>query len=246
VSTVPRRRRAVQITRIVVDFGLPLAAYYGLRLAGVGVYVALLVSALLSAASGLVSLIRDRRFDGISGYMTVMMLGSVVVSFVSGGARFLLARGALLTGVTGVWFIASLWARRPLAYLFSRPLLEGRLHWPSEWESLWDRSPRFRRMWRVSSVLHGIGALLDASARVVMAYTLPPDVVPALSTALYAVTTVVLITVNTVYYVVCGVYDRRSAIYRLEPRPGDGSDRVCVGQPLADRRPEESARRPMT
>src|SRR5665811_765994 len=81
------------------------------------------------------------------------------------------ARGALLTGVTGLWFIASLWGRRPLAYLFSQPLLEGRFRWPRDWDGLWDRSPRFRRMWRNSSLLWGIGTLIDAALRVVMAYT---------------------------------------------------------------------------
>ena len=134
---------------------------------------------------------RTRHLDGMATYATTMMVGSVGVSLWAGSPQFLMAKGALLTGVTGVWFIASLWAERPLAYLFSRPLLEGRFHWPARWDELWERSPRFRRIWQVSSVLFGIGTLLDAAVRVVMAYTLPPDSVPALNTALYVVTTAV-------------------------------------------------------
>ena len=60
-------------------------------------------------------------------------------------------------------------------------------------------------MWRVSSVLWGVGTLADAALRVVMAYTLPVDVVPALGTALYSATAFVLIVVNNVYYVVVRV-----------------------------------------
>lgn len=86
--------------------------------------------------------------------------------------------------VTGACFIASLAGRRPLAYLLSQPLLEGRFRWPQRWDGLWARSPRFRRMWRVSSVLWGVGTLTDAALRVVTAYTLSPDLVPARGTAL--------------------------------------------------------------
>jgi intracellular septation protein A len=226
------------VIRVAIDFGLPLAAYYGLRMAGAGVYVSLIAGSLLSATSAAVSLVRDRRLDGLAAYMTVMMLGSVGVSFLFGGTRFLLAKGALLTGVTGVWFIASAWSSRPpLAYLFSRPLLEGRFHWPDRWDELWERLPRWRRMWRISSVLFGIGSLLDAAFRVWMAYTLSPDKVPALSTALYIATSVVLIVINSVYYIVSGVYFPRSALYGgtassatdCAPQPTEAPDGAATG-----------------
>jgi hypothetical protein len=146
-----------------------------------------------------------------------MVLCSVVVSLWSGSTEFLLARDGVLTGVTGIWFIASLWARRPLAYLFTKPLLQGRLRWPKDWDGLWEASPRFRRMWRISSLLYGIGTLLDAMLRVVMAYTLPADTVPALSIALYAATTFVLIVVTNLVYISFGVHDRRSKLYAGVP-----------------------------
>lgn len=75
-------------------------------------------------------------------------------------------------------------------------------------------------MWRVSSVLFGIGSLLDAGLRVWMAYTLAPDEVPALSTGLYAATSIVLIVGNGVYYIVSGVYNPTSSLYRTAALPG--------------------------
>ena len=124
----------------------------------------------------------------------------------------------MLTGVTGIWFIASTWlAKRPLAYLFSRPLIEGRLGWPGDWDGMWTRAPAFRRMWRVSSVIWGIGLLVDAAVRVWMSYRLPPDTVPALAQLLYGVTTVVLIVVTNIWYFACGIHRRSSALYLGSP-----------------------------
>ena len=137
---------------------------------------------------------------------------------ISGSEQFLLAKGAVLTGVTGIWFIASTWlAKRPLAYLFSRPLIEGRLGWPGDWDGMWTRAPAFRRMWRVSSLIWGVGLLLDAAVRVWMSYRLPPDTVPALAQVLYGVTTVVLIVVSNIWYFACGIHRRSSALYLGSP-----------------------------
>ena len=68
-------------------------------------------------------------------------------------------------------------------------------------------------MWRVASVAWGIGTLLDAVLRWVMAYRLPIDVVPALSIALYAVTTIVLFIGTNVYYVLSGAMWWSSPLY---------------------------------
>ena len=198
-QTAPRPGRLA--LRLLVDVAVPLALYYGLRAAGTSVYLALLVSTVLPAISALLPLLRGRRVNGLALYMTTMLLVSVGVSLLAGSPRFLLAKEGWLTALAGVWFLASLRARRPLAYLYSRPLLEGRFGWPRDWEDRWEHSPRFRRMWRTSSVLWGIGTLGDSALRVVMAYTLPVDEVPALGTALYAVTSGVLLVVTNVYYV---------------------------------------------
>ncbi len=201
------------LVRVAVEFGVPTAVYYGLRAASVDIFFALLIGAVVSAVIAAVPVIRHRRLDGMATYVTVIMVAGVGVSLLAGSTQFLLARGALLTGITGLWFLASLWRRRPLSYLFSQPLLEGRFRWPQHWDELWERSPRFRRMWRVSSALWGIGTLADAVLRVILAYTLPPDVVPALGTALYAGTSVVLIAVTTIYYASAGIYNPNSALY---------------------------------
>ena len=212
------RRWVVPALRVGGGLALPSVTFYLLRLGGVGLYASLVASTLVSAVPALVDLVRGRRPSGLSTYVTAMTLGGLVVTLVPGSTRFLLARESIMTGVTGVWFLASTRGSRPLAYLFTRPLVEGRFRWPDHWDQLWEVSPRFARMWRVSSVLFGVGLLLDAALRVVLAYTVSPDLVPALGLALYVVTLVVLNVVVNVYYLRCGVHDPRSPLRRGDAR----------------------------
>ena len=208
------RRWVTTALRVGAGLALPSVTFYALRLAGVGLYLSLVVSTLVSAVPALVDLVRGQRPSGLSTYVTAMTLGGLVVTLVPGSTRFLLARESIMTGVTGVWFLASTRGARPLAYQFTRPLVEGRFRWPDHWDELWEVSPAFARMWRVSSALFGIGLLLDAALRVVLAYTVRPDLVPALGLALYVLTIVVLNVVVTVYYIRCRVYDPRSPLRR--------------------------------
>lgn len=208
------RRAARVAVRLAAGLAVPTLLYYVLRAAGMPVYGSLLVSTLVSAAPGLVTLVRERRVDGLSAYFTAMMLGALVISLIPGATRFLLAKEAVLTAVTGVWFVASVRAERPLVYLFTRPVLQGRLRWPDDWDAAWRQAPGFRRMWRVASVIWGVGLLLDAGIRVVMAWTLPPDDVPGLATALYAVVIVALNLITHTYFTLCGVHRPGAPVYR--------------------------------
>ena len=213
---LPQRMRRVSgiALRIAVGLAVPTALYYVLRALGCTIYVALIASTLLSTLPALYSLVRHRRVDGLSTYFTAMMLGGLAVTLVPGSTRSLLAREAVMTAVTGLWFLAGVRARRPLVYQFTKPFLQGRLRWPDQWDQLWEVSPRFRRMWRVASVLWGIGLLTDATLRVLFAYTLRPDLVPVLGLGLYVATVVVLNVVTNVYFVLCRVHDPRSPLRR--------------------------------
>ncbi|MET8047190.1 VC0807 family protein [Streptosporangium sp. NPDC005286] len=212
--SAPSGRRT--LLRLLADLLVPAALYYVLRSAGMSVYLSLLVTSVVPAAMGTYTLVRERRVDGLSVFMTAMMVLGVGASLISGNERFLLAREGWLTAAVGLWFLASLRVGMPLTFLFSRPLLEHRFPvrgTGETWDVLWERIPRFRRAWRVTTVLWGAGTLLDSAARVVMAYTLPVDAVPALGTALYAGTSITLMVIANVYFATVGLFDRRSAMY---------------------------------
>ncbi|MGI5271225.1 VC0807 family protein [Nonomuraea sp. CA-218870] len=201
---------------VAVNLGVPLVIYYGLRAAGVGVYLALLADTLVSAAFTGYKLLRERTLDGLSAFFTAMLAVAVVVALVSGDERLLLAKEGWVTAAAGLWFLASVRMSRPLAYLFTRPLLERRFPiGPARepWEVYWERLARFRRLWRVSSVIWGVALLLDAAARVALAYALPVDAVRVAGTLLYAAATVVTMLVTNVHYALSGLFNGWSSLY---------------------------------
>lgn len=111
---------------LAVGVAVPLVVYYVLRWAGAGVYAALLASAAASGLPAGVALIRKSTVNLVATYFSLMSFAALLLAFVPGSTRFLLARDAVLTAATGGWFLGSLWRRRPLTFVLTRPLLEGR------------------------------------------------------------------------------------------------------------------------
>lgn len=198
LPSASRRSPSSGLSAIVIDVLFPLALYYVLRAAGASVYLALLLGAIAPALRTLAGLIATRTVDGLGTFMLTTMLVGVTISLIAGNPRFLLAKEAWVTAVTGGWFLISARSRRPLAFVFARSLLEGRRVFANQpWDALWER---FHRTFRISSVIWGVGMLADAALRVLFAYTLPIDVVPAVTTALFPVSFVVIALIDQINY----------------------------------------------
>jgi hypothetical protein len=210
-QTRPRRGRPAWLRPGLLWFAFdllaPTALLYVMLWRGSSLYVALLASASVSAVSALVSYRRGMGNQRFAPYMLAMTLAGFAIALVTGSDRFLLAKESVLTAMVGLWFFGSIWAERPLTYQFTRPMLEGRMSrvGPS-WELLWEREPGFRRSWRTSSLIWAIVLLIDAVLRVVMAYTLPVNAVPALQTGLMIATTLLMQVVTWVYYWKSGLW----------------------------------------
>jgi hypothetical protein len=196
-----------QLLTLGLDLGAPIVLYYGLSAAGVSNLVALGVGAAVPGIGSAVKIVRERTLDQLAVIVMTTMLASIGVSFLTGDTRFILAKDGWMTGIWGVWFLVTARSRRPAAFIFTRPLLEGRRAFTDEsWDSLWDRSPTFRRVWRVSTSMWGLGLMVDAAIRVAMAYTLPVAVVPGLGGALWPATFVALQVITNVYYHHAGLW----------------------------------------
>lgn len=199
---------------LVAAIALPPALYYVLRAWGVEIYPALVVVALASGAPAIYSLIRRPRGSSmITTYFSLVSLAAVLLAFIPGSPQFLMARDSIITASTGCWFLYSLRSDRPLVYVLTRPLIEGRMHWPGGWEKHWAAAPRFRRMWRISTLAWGLGFFVDAALRVYFAYNLAPDAVPAVTTAMYLGTNAVLIVGSNVFYIASGIFNPHSRLF---------------------------------
>jgi hypothetical protein len=203
----PRQKLPVALGLMAVNIGASVALYYVLRALGLSSLLALTADAVFSAVSTGWSLVARRRLDPLNSLVVVTIGISILVAVFSHSPRFLLARDGLLTGVWGVWFVASAVAGQPAAFVFGRMFLEGRsVFTAGSWDDLWATNAAFRRIWRTASVIWGCGMLADAAVRIVMSYALPINTVPALAGLLWPVTFVLIQIVTNAYYHWAGLW----------------------------------------
>jgi hypothetical protein len=200
---------AFTILIAIADIVVPIALYYVFRAAGSSELTSLLISSAAPVVSFAVQGLVLRRLDGFAIFIGAVLALNIVAALTSADPRTLLARDGWITGLAGLFFLATLWTQRPFVFSIARPLCEGRLGPPGEdWDSVWDRFPLFRRVWRVLTVIWGVGLVVDAVIRLVFAYTLPIDIVPASNGIQYFVVYAVLQVISQVYF-------RRSGLMRL-------------------------------
>ena len=214
---VPVAAERHALRTMIIDMVAPVAVYYAARALGGTVWVALIAGGIVPAIGVVTGLLNRRRAGAMGILILAALAASTALSLVSGSPRALLARDGLTTGTWACYMYLSLLARRPATFVVSRPLLEGRRIFDPpgrawvrpasmSWDEIWERVPRFRRIWRVCTVIWGSAILADAVVRVVMAYTLPIGLVPALGSALWPVTFIALQFVTNVYFARSGFW----------------------------------------
>jgi hypothetical protein len=180
-----RRRLLVQL---VLDVLVPLVLLYLLRQAGASVWLAAVVGGAIPAARALASLARGR-VDVLGLVVLSLFVVGAGVAYLAGDPRIVFAKDGWLTGMLGIWVIVSLWMRRPFMLHLGRVIatVKKGAESAAAWERRWCDEPRFRRDVRLVSWVIGLVLLADAVVRVVIAYTLPLDVVPVATTVQYVV-----------------------------------------------------------
>lgn len=174
------------ITSFLVDMVVPLGLYYGLRAFGVNQWLALVIGGVLPIIRVGNTLIRDHKLEVLSVCTLSVVVCGTAIALLTGDVRLLLARESYLTAILGCWILGTLrFARRPFIFTVTTKVLPEQT--ARSWHRDWVRSPEFRRVMRLLTVGWGAAFLADALARVIMAYTLPIDVVPIAGAALLAV-----------------------------------------------------------
>ncbi|MEV4740738.1 VC0807 family protein [Streptomyces sp. NPDC049555] len=181
--------RRYALKQLLFELGLPLACYYGLRAAGVSQWGALLVGSLLLMPWIGYGMVRRRRIEGMAVFTLVVLVIGSLMTLVTGDPRTLLVRDSWLAGLVGLWVLGTLPTRSPFMLTAFRPLIVAKVGEDGfrQWRAQWEANPLFRRRIRVITAVWGTVLTLDAGVRVVLALTLPVDLVPTVSTVQWLV-----------------------------------------------------------
>ncbi|MEU2441366.1 VC0807 family protein [Streptomyces rubradiris] len=194
---------ADHVKPLLIDIAAPLGAYYLCKDAlGTSTLTALALSSVVPAVRTVAGVVRERRINALAVLILAVNAVSLVLSFVSGDPRLMLAKDGAVSSTVAVGILFSVVLGKPMMSAVVKPfLVKGD---PAR-EAAWGRlasgaaagSERFRRKERLFSVLWGGGLLLECAARVAGAYTVPVDTMVWLGT-------VVVVVVLTAAFLVSG------------------------------------------
>ena len=169
-STAPKDGRLRSIAMIAIfDIAAPLVAYGLLRSAGLTAVTALLLSGVFPALGVTIGAIRNRRLDVIGALVLAGIVVGTILGLVSHSPRLLLVEGSVPTGVFGLVCLGSLWTRRPLMFSFALEFTGPDTASGREMTRLWQYDG-YRRIFRIITVVWGLGFLAEAAIRVIIVY----------------------------------------------------------------------------
>ncbi|MGW7527775.1 VC0807 family protein [Streptomyces sp. NPDC054783] len=166
---------------LLLDVAVPLGSYYLLKDAfGMSTFAALAWSSVVPALRTVWGLVKERRTNALAGLILVVNVVSLLLSFVSGDPRLMLAKDSGVSSVVAFGILASVWLGKPMMTAGMKPfLVKGDEAREAAWERLVSgasvRSAAFRSKEKAFSVVWGLVLLAECVARVVGAYTIPVD-----------------------------------------------------------------------
>lgn len=164
---------------------VPLAVYYLVRSRVHGDAPALMIAGAPAAGWVLVEWVRKRRVDPIGLIVLFGFVAGMVASVALGGSAFVLkVRDSAFTALFGLACLVSLTWRRPAMFFIGRALSAG--NDPEKvraYDELYEM-PTAPRTFALITACWGVGLLVEAGLRVVLAVTLPTGLFLATSPVL--------------------------------------------------------------
>jgi len=140
---------------------------------GYGDTKALIASALPPLLWSSCELLRTRRLDAISVMVVASILFTLVATAMGGSARLIQIRDALVTGVIGVLFLASLVMRRPVVFYLARAMVaRGPDAGEAAYEAVWQE-PGVPAVFRRLTQVWGGGLVLQTACLCCLAWIWP-------------------------------------------------------------------------
>jgi hypothetical protein len=163
---------------MVLDIATPVVSFYLLHfLFGIAPVPALTAGAVAVGARTVWRAVRDRAVNAFS-LMTLVLLGAtVLLVFITGDPRLVLAKSAVVPFIGGLYGLATEFFGRTLIFDVAQPFVtRGEPALVAGWRAAWDTDAAFVRRLRLLNILWGVGFVFSAVARVVLIYRLPLDV----------------------------------------------------------------------
>ncbi|MFH9090795.1 VC0807 family protein [Streptomyces sp. NPDC017673] len=188
---------------LLIDVALPLGSYYLFKDAlGMSTFAALAWSSVVPAVRTVGGLVRERRTNALAGLILVVNVVSLLLSFVSGDPRLMLAKDSGVSSTVAIGILVSVRLGKPMMTAGMKPfLVKGDAAREAAWQRLVSgvaaESAAFRSRERVFSVVWGLALLAECVVRVVGAYTIPVDTMVWLGS-------VILVAAMAVGFVVSG------------------------------------------
>ncbi|MEU5596867.1 VC0807 family protein [Streptomyces sp. NPDC020298] len=166
---------------LIVDVAVPLGSYYLFKDAfGMSTFAALAWSSVVPAARTAWSAVKERRTNGLAGLILAVNVVSLLLSFVSGDPRLMLAKDSAVSSTIAIGVLVSVALGKPMMTAGLKPFLVKN---DAAKEAAWQRlasgaaagSAVFLRKERVFSIVWGAVLLAECVARAVGAYTIPVD-----------------------------------------------------------------------
>jgi len=176
MTTKTNSKRA-NLAPLIVDVAVPIGAYYLLKEGlGMSTLMALGLSSVVPAVRTGWSVVKERTVNGLAALILVVNVVGLLLSFVAGDPRLMLAKDSGVSSVIGIGILVSVALGRPMMTAGMKPwLVKGIAEREAAWVRLQDGSADFRRAERRFSVVWGVVLLAECVLRVVGAYTLPVD-----------------------------------------------------------------------
>jgi hypothetical protein len=184
------------VQTLAIEIAVPLGVYYGLHSLGASDFTALALAGVFPLARTLYQFAKHRTINGLALVVLVTNVVGMLLTFVSGDARMMIAKDSLGSGITGLVILASTFTAAPIMTKTLRPFLtRGKAENEAAWERL-SGTGEFDAVLRRCSVIWGIGFVLESSARIAGAFTLPVATMVWLSTVLFAAAFAVMVIVS--------------------------------------------------
>jgi hypothetical protein len=173
---------------LMLDVAVPLGSYYLFKDAlGMSTFAALAWSSVVPAVRTVWAVVKERRVNGLAGLILVVNVVSLLLSFVSGDPRLMLAKDSAVSSTVGIGILVSVWLGKPMMTAGMKPfLVKGDAAKEAAWQRLLAgqsvRSAAFRHKEKVFSVVWGGALLLECVSRALGAYTIPVDTMVWLGT----------------------------------------------------------------